>query len=104
MRLINAIRSIPTPKIPGAGLLKHLPGFAGGVNNFGGGLAVVGERGPELVNLPRGSSVFSNSDSRDMVSGGEGRNAPLVYVANVNDPVDVEVLARRVQHLLAFSS
>ena len=38
-----------------------IPGFAGGVNNFSGGLAVVGERGPELVNLPRGSSVIPNS-------------------------------------------
>ena len=35
-----------------------IPGFAGGVDNFRGGLSgVVGERGPELVNLPRGSSV-----------------------------------------------
>lgn len=39
----------------------HVPGFASGVQNFGGGLAVVGERGPELVNLPRGSSVIPNN-------------------------------------------
>ena len=37
-----------------------IPGFATGVQNFGGGLAVVGERGPELVNLPRGSDVIPN--------------------------------------------
>jgi predicted transcriptional regulator len=35
-----------------------IPQFAGGVQNFGGGLAVVGERGPELVTLPRGSDVL----------------------------------------------
>lgn len=34
--------------------------FADGVTNYGGGMAVVGERGPELVNLPRGSSVTPN--------------------------------------------
>lgn len=34
-----------------------VPGFAGGVRNFRGGLAVVGERGPELVSLPMGASV-----------------------------------------------
>jgi hypothetical protein len=34
-----------------------VPGFASGVENFSGGLALVGERGPELVNLPAGSSV-----------------------------------------------
>lgn len=35
----------------------RVPGFAGGVNNFEGGMALVGELGPELVNLPRGASV-----------------------------------------------
>lgn len=39
-----------------------IPGFAGGVDNFRGGLAMVGERGPELVNLPRGSSVIPNGN------------------------------------------
>jgi hypothetical protein len=38
----------------------EVPGFATGVRNFAGGLAVVGERGPELVSLPRGSSVYPN--------------------------------------------
>lgn len=46
-----------------------IPGFASGVQNFGGGLAVVGERGPEIVNLPGGSDVFSNEESRGMVGG-----------------------------------
>lgn len=39
----------------------HLPRFAGGVKDFSGGLAIVGERGPELVNLPRGSDVIPNN-------------------------------------------
>ena len=34
--------------------------FANGTNNFMGGLALVGENGPELVNLPRGASVTPN--------------------------------------------
>lgn len=42
-----------------------LPFFANGTNSAPGGLAVVGERGPELVNLPRGSQVIPNSDLRD---------------------------------------
>lgn len=44
-----------------------LPGFAGGVSNFKGGLAVVGERGPELVNLPGGSDVIPNGGSGQSV-------------------------------------
>jgi len=37
-----------------------IPGFADGVNNFSGGFALVGERGPELVRLPGGSDVIPN--------------------------------------------
>lgn len=45
----------------GGGLLGGLiPGFADGTNFAPGGTALVGERGPELVNLPRGSQVIPN--------------------------------------------
>lgn len=42
----------------------RIPGFAKGTNYAPGGLAVVGERGPELVNLPRGSQVIPNHQIR----------------------------------------
>lgn len=58
--------------IPGleglAGRLR-IPRFAGGVENFAGGLAVVGERGPELVNLPRGADVIPNNQLETRRSG-----------------------------------
>lgn len=44
-----------------ASLFKGLPGFAMGTNSAPGGLAMVGERGPELVNLPRGAQVIPNN-------------------------------------------
>lgn len=40
-----------------------LPAFAGGTNFAPGGLALVGERGPEVVSLPRGSKVMPNGKS-----------------------------------------
>jgi len=40
---------------------SKITGFAGGTNYAPGGLALVGERGPELVNLPRGSQVIPNN-------------------------------------------
>jgi hypothetical protein len=43
-----------------------LPQFASGVQNFTGGLALVGERGPEVVSLPKGSDVYSNEQSRNL--------------------------------------
>lgn len=36
------------------------PKFASGTNSAPGGLAIVGEQGPELVNLPAGSQVIPN--------------------------------------------
>lgn len=47
-----------------------IPGFASGTNFAPGGLAVVGERGPELVTLPRGAQVIPAGRTRDMLGGG----------------------------------
>lgn len=51
-----------------AGQIK-VPGFATGVSNFGGGTALVGERGPELVTLPRGSSVTPSAQTNSLLGG-----------------------------------
>ena len=57
--LINGANSIGG-KISGYTKINTIPTFAQGVQNFKGGLALVGERGAELVNLPRGSDVIPN--------------------------------------------
>lgn len=74
--------------------------FANGTDYAPGGLAVVGERGPELVNLPEGSRVFSNHKSMDMMRGGgrEGGNArPIlnVIVQGANTDDGIRELARQ---------
>jgi hypothetical protein len=43
------------------GGFKKFMGFAGGTNFAPGGMSLVGERGPELVNLPRGAKVIPNN-------------------------------------------
>jgi hypothetical protein len=65
-----------------------IPGFASGVRNFGGGLAVVGERGPELVNLPGGADVHTNAETRGMLGGGSAQDGDVVLM------VDGQVLGR----------
>lgn len=45
------------------------PEFANGTVNAPGGLALVGERGPELVNLPRGSHVIPAHRTQNMMGG-----------------------------------
>lgn len=48
-----------------------IPGFAGGTGGFSySGLAVVGEKGPELVNFGAPAQVFSNGQSSAMFDGG----------------------------------
>jgi hypothetical protein len=47
--------------------LRKTPGYANGTNFHPGGLAIVGERGRELVNMPRGSQVKTNSELNSMM-------------------------------------
>ena len=48
-------------------LLSGIPKYARGTNNHPGGLAILGELGPEIVNIPKGSQVYSNQESKSMV-------------------------------------
>lgn len=59
------------------------PRFAEGTNWFRGGTALVGEKGPELVNLPRGSSVIPNHRM-----GGSG--AGIVNYNTFNNGLDID--------------
>ena len=43
--------------------------FAVGTRNAPGGLSLVGERGPELVNIPRGASVIPAAQTSNMMGG-----------------------------------
>lgn len=61
-KLIDGINSVSGAV--GLGTIGRLPKLATGTNFFSGGLALVGERGPELVYLPRASKV-SPTNARD---------------------------------------
>jgi len=54
----------------GSIIQNAIPKFAVGTQNFRGGVAMVGERGPELVNLPKGSGVIPN-DKLGSITGGQ---------------------------------
>ena len=72
--------------------------FADGVQGFGGGLAIVGERGPELVNLPGGSSVIPNNRMSDYT--GRGSNGDMYYTVQVANGVTPEQMNMHVQAAL----
>ncbi len=46
-----------------SGGYQSAPGNAAGTDYWGGGLTWVGEEGPELVDLPAGSTIYSNEES-----------------------------------------
>jgi hypothetical protein len=114
--LIQALGNIRMPKaltdimdkmkglsnVPGLGnfFKGKIPGFANGVRNFSGGLAVVGERGPELVNLPKGADVFTNEESRKMTAGGGGIT---IETMNIKSGVDWELGASYMAQKLRLS-
>lgn len=64
-----------------------VPGFAAGTNNAPGGLALVGERGPELVGLPRGSTVTPNHKLNGLAGGGGNMNVSGEFVIKGPDLV-----------------
>jgi len=72
---------------------------AAGTPYWRGGLSLVGEEGPELVNLPRGAAVFSADETRAMLE----QPAPVtvnVSVAKLAGDLDEEALAYRIAGMI----
>ena len=72
-----------------ATLISKIGLSTGGVTQ--GGLNIVGEKGPELVKLPRGSRVYSNKDSGRMLSGGGTTNNITIQVTGRVGASDSEI-------------
>lgn len=68
-------------------ILNWVPTNAGGDKNFKGGPTWVGERGPELVNLPKGSEIMSNKNSLRLSS---ILNNPSKYLSGANGNITMQ--------------
>ena len=79
-------------------LIERFTPFSKGGTVSNNGMQLVGEKGPELVKLPVGSRVFSNKDSRNMVSSGGTTNNITVQVTGRVGASDQEIkdIARKV--------
>lgn len=75
-----------------------LPGFANGTDFAPGGMAWVGERGPELVNLPRGSQVIPADKSARM-----GGNTITINIAGHATKETAQQIASKVAQQMAFA-
>jgi hypothetical protein len=82
--LLDAIAAIGNFRLPSwAGSALNLPGYATGTAYFPGGMTLVGEQGPEVVALPRGSRIWPNGE------GPGGGNVSIVINAPGGDPYAV---------------
>lgn len=89
--LIGTLNKIPGVNIPLLGLAPHLA--TGGIAS---GLAVVGERGRELVDLGAGAHVYNNDQTEQMLAGGSaGKNITLT-IDMTNAPAEIKAWLRKV--------
>lgn len=81
----NAVTLFNTPvrSVDPIGVIGH---NAGGTNFWGGGATWVGENGPEIVNLPRGSQVIPAQESSRMTSGGGSQ----IHIGTINIANEVD--------------
>jgi TP901 family phage tail tape measure protein len=80
---------------PGPGSFNwqaHIPHLATGTNNFAGGMARVGEHGPETVILPPGSQVVPTSRSVPLTGGGETNYYDITVEVGLEDLRDLASL------------
>lgn len=61
---------------------------AAGDQNWRGGLTWVGENGPELVELPRGSRIYNAQESREKGNGQTVFNITVANIQELNEIVD----------------
>lgn len=95
---IDAPDPIPDIKFDWGGLnIPKLGYLAKGTPNWRGGWAVVGEQGPELARLPKGTQVFNAGQTRDMMEGqgGGGSAPPITQHIYGAQPGDVERETKR---------
>jgi tape measure domain-containing protein len=74
--------------VPGIVSLSHggsYVGYAEGTNYAPGGMAVVGERGPELMYVPRGAQILPNSQLTSSSHGGLSNSPTIVHIHNYID-------------------
>lgn len=86
----------------GSAIMGSIGQNAQGTSNWRGGLTWVGEEGPEIVNLPRGSQVFDADTSASMAQGSGGQVAVVIRMDGGNlipiiESVSGDVTAKVVQ-------
>lgn len=77
--MINKVNSV-AGKVPGAPKIPNIGRLANGTANWGGGVAMVGERGPEMVNLPKGAQVYSATRTANAMRAQGGAGGTTIQI------------------------
>lgn len=87
--------------VPGlGGKSVSVPKFASGTDFFTGGNAIVGERGPEMVTLPRGSKIHPANETSKMMGGQTTINITVQAGAFMGSQQDARRYAQQIAEAL----
>jgi phage-related protein len=75
---------------------NRIPGYAVGTNFHQGGLAMVGERGAEILELPRGSKVNTANQTKQMLNGGELKSLVESIKQLASRPISIAIDGREI--------
>lgn len=94
--------SLPNIEMPSLPSLPSLPSFGFGGNAigslaFGGGVTRVGETGPELVMLPRGSRIVGARETEQLSAG--GGVTVVIQNATIRTEQDIYALAHQIREI-----
>lgn len=113
---INSISFTVPEGVPGIGGETfgglNIPKFAGGVENFTGGPAIIHDKGAEIVDLPSGTRVIPHDKSlqtayvqgkRDNQGGGNNFSFSInIYGANMKNDADMDELADKLMQRIYY--
>jgi hypothetical protein len=96
-QVTTAVKSTLSP-LPGGAGARYA--FASGTNYAPGGMSLVGEQGPEMLNIPRGSQVINNASLNGMLGGDSIYIAPGAIVINSQPHQNPAQIAEQTQRKL----
>lgn len=98
---IGVINNIPGVKIPHIGNI-HFGRLAKGTGHAAGGQYLVGENGPEMVTLPRGSKVMPAQRTANLLDDNRGKGDININIdAKIYKDTDAYQLASRIGYLVS---
>lgn len=84
----------------GESATSNVPKYALGTNDARGGLSLVGERGPELVNIPQGSQVVPTEKTKELLSQNNVAGDNITINISGGSGIDMEYIKEELEVFL----